>query len=111
MSLITTARALDDARFRWRVNAAALIAAAEKLDDADGVDQWYAEHVIDHPMEDQPTLVALVAANPAISSMVTVDSFNTVNTEAVPDTDIQYVVNTVWNQAALRYDELKNPAN
>lgn len=111
MSLISTARALDDQRFLWRVNAAALVTAADKVDDADGVDQWFAEYVVDHPMQDQPTIAGLVASNVAIAANVAVDAYNTVNTEAVTDSDILYVVGQVWHTAALRYDELKNPVN
>ena len=108
MSLITTARAVDDPRFLWRVNAAALVTAQAKASEPDGIEQWYAEYVLDHPLQGNPTLHALVAANAAIASTVTVDSYNTVNTEGVTDNDILYVVGTVWNLVAQRHDELTN---
>lgn len=110
MSLIATARALDDARFLWRVNAAAFQTAQEKVTLPDGASQWYAEYVLDHPMEANKTMAALVATNAAIAATVTVDAFNTVNTEDVTDSDILYVVATVWDLAASRWDEKSNPA-
>jgi len=109
MSLIATARALDDARFLWRVNAAALTTASTKVNEAEGVGQWYAEYVLDNPMAPNKTLAALVAANAAIASTVVVDSFNTVNTEDVTDSDILYVVGTVWDLVAKRWDEVNHP--
>lgn len=110
MSLIATARALDDKRFQWRVNAAVLQTATTKINEPDGVEQWYAEHVLDNPMADNRTMAAIVACNLAIAQAVTVDSFNTVNTEAVLDSDILYVVGESWDTVAARWDELKNPA-
>lgn len=109
MSLIATARALDDERFLWRVKAAALTTAAEKVNGPDALDQWYAEFILDHPMDDNKTLAALIACNAAIAATVTVDAFNTVSTEAVTDSDILYVVGSVWSTAAARWDELRNP--
>lgn len=105
MSLIASARALDDPRFRWRVSAAAIYQAGVKVTDPDSVDQRYAEHVLDHPDRLDPTLIALVATRPSISDLVTVDEFNTVSTEAVTDNQILTAVGTMWARAATRYDE------
>ena len=115
MSLIATARAIDDPRFRWRVNAAALVTATTKVNDPDGPEQWFAEYVLDNPMVPNATLLGLVAANQVIAATVTVDAFNTVNTEDVPDSDILYVVGEQWAKVATRHDEQANsvavPAN
>jgi len=110
MSLIATARAIDDARFVWRVKAALLSTAATKVTEAEGPEQWFAEHVLDNPMAENKTAIALVAVNSAIASTVVVDAFNTVNTEGVTDADILYVVATEWTKLATRHDELSNPA-
>jgi hypothetical protein len=110
VSLIATARALDDARFVWRVNAAAISVAQAKLAQPEGPVQWFAEYTLDHPMEKNATLTALVAVNPTIAAAVTVDSFNTVNTESVTDSDILYVVDALWDTVAARWDEKAHPA-
>jgi hypothetical protein len=110
MSLIATARAIDDARFVWRVNAALLSTAAAKVSEPEGASQWFAEYVLDNPMAENKTAIALVAVNGAIASTVVVDSFNTVNTEGVSDSDILYVVATEWDKLAARHDERTNPA-
>ncbi|ALY10571.1 hypothetical protein FDH86_gp036 [Arthrobacter phage Tank] len=97
MSLINTIRALDDPRFKWRVQGAMLLNAVTLIDDEDPNKQRHARAIVNNPLRDATFAVALVAANPAISSKVTVNEFNTVNTEAVLDDEIQYTVNTNWD--------------
>lgn len=110
MSLIATARALDDARFLWRVNAATLTTAATKVKDSTGRAQVFAEYVLDNPMQHNATMAALVACSPAIASVIDVDDFNTVNTEDVTDQDILYVVATSWDTVADRHAERTSPS-
>lgn len=97
MSLINTIRALDDPRFKWRVQGARLLNAVTLIDDPDPDTQRFARYVVNNPLGDVTFACALVAANPAIAELVSVDDFNTVNTEAVQDADIQYVVNSNWD--------------
>ena len=104
MSLISTARALDDDRFLWRVRAAALNVAITKFGGADGIEKNFAQYIIDNPMTPLKTLEAIVANNTAVSAAVTVDQYNTVNTEAVTDSIIISGVQNVWNAAATRFD-------
>ena len=103
MPLINTARAMDSDRFRWRVAAAALQIAAEKINDPDPQQVALAQKVLDTPMQEQRTLTALCAVNPSISAKVKVDdATNTVDTEEVPDSDIIYAVNVSWPIVAKR---------
>ncbi|USL85072.1 hypothetical protein [Arthrobacter phage SWEP2] len=111
MSLIATARALDDPRFLWRVNAAAITVAAARVKETNSDAQVYAEYVLDNPMQQNLTLAALVACTPAVAAAIEVDAFNTVSTEAVPDTDILYVVGEVWATVAARHAERYKPRN
>lgn len=108
MSLIATARALDDARFMWRVGAATITVAKDKLAQPEGAAKWFAEFALDNPMQRNQTMAALVATNPVIAGAVVVDSFNTVNTEDVADSDILYVVDSSWDTVAARWDEIYN---
>lgn len=103
MSLLNTARALDDARFVWRVKAAALTIAADKVTNSTGNEQGFASFILGTPMGDCPTLCALVAAAPDVAAAVTVDEFNTVSTEAVTDQDIIDATGTFWSVAAASW--------
>lgn len=100
MSFITTARAIDDDRFTWRVRAAAITVAARHINGEDGTAKAFAELIFQNPMSPNRPLEALVAANPAISETVTVDDNGTVNTELVPDGDIEFVITDLWLTAA-----------
>lgn len=97
MSLINTIRAIEDPRFVWRIKGALLTKAVTLIDDDDPETERFARSIVRNPLGDASFAVALVAANPAVSALVTVDNFNTVNTEAVPDSDIEYVVSSNWD--------------
>lgn len=103
MSLLNTARALDDARFVWRVKAAALTIAADKISSATGNEQAFASFILGAPMSDNHTMTALAAAAPAVAATVTVDQFNTVSTEAVLDEDILSAVEANWSTLAAQW--------
>jgi len=105
MSLIATARALDDQRFIWRVRAAMLDVAKGILtkEGATPDEITLANLVIDSPMTEFRSMEALVANNTKVSSTITVDQYNTVSTEAVLDADIITAVKNVWTLVASRY--------
>jgi hypothetical protein len=105
MALINTARAMDSDRFRWRVTAAVLQVASDKINSTDPVEKTYAQYILDNPMVEQRTFTALCAVNPAIASQVTVvdDDSNTVDTDAVPDEDLVQAVTDSWITVAQRY--------
>lgn len=97
-TLINTARALDDTRFLWRVRAAILITARNKL--ASGTSnaniKAYANAVMADPMAQDRQMEALVAADDTVADLVVVDEFNTVSTEDVPDSVILTSVSNNW---------------
>lgn len=103
MSLLNTARALDDARFVWRVKAAALTIAADKISSAGGAGQAFASFILAAPMAENVTMNALVAASAPVAASVTVDEFNTVSTEAVSDEDILAAVGANWDTLAAQW--------
>lgn len=98
MALLNTARALDDARFLWRVRAAMIITARNKI--ASGTSnanvRAYANAVIAEPMAEDRRMEALVAADDRIAQDVYVDEHNTVETDAVTDATILTVVSECW---------------
>lgn len=102
MSLIATARALDDARFLWRVNAAVLTVASNRVKEPDSVGRKMAARILDDPGQRSSTIAALVACDPAVSAAVEVDNHNTVNTDTVTDQMILDVVGQVWDMVAAR---------
>lgn len=107
MALIETARAMDDARFVWRVKAAMLIKAKEEFakTPTTATKQAFdlAVLVLKSPMMDERTMVALVAVDPAVSELVAIADGDVVSTDAVPDADIQRVVNAEWPNVARKY--------
>lgn len=102
MALINTARALDDARFLWRVRAAQLELAAAKIraNNITGSTRLYAEHILANPMAADPRMEALVATNDAVAEAIVVDEYNTVNTEGVTDAQITSAANTYFATVA-----------
>lgn len=105
MPLISTARALNDERFLWRVRAAALALSVSKYDSQNANEKALAQYVLDNPMVAIPTLEALVANHGAVNAAVTVSSENTVSTEAVTDAMITTAVGIYWLPVANRRAE------
>lgn len=103
MSLINTARALDDIRFKWRVRAALLKVATIRKDSQLAEEIAYAEHILRNPMSEAPQLEALCATDIGVVEMVTVDQYNTVNTEAVKDDTIFYVADVSFSWLARKH--------
>lgn len=107
MSLISTARALEDQRFLWRVRAAMLNLAVSKYTSADATDKELAREILDSPMQQNRTMEALVAQEAPIHAAVITDQFNTVNTEAVTDAQINAAVVKYWPSVAARRAEIR----
>jgi hypothetical protein len=110
MSLIATARALEDQRFLWRVRAATLELAITKYQSTTANDKALAQEILDMPMLQNRTMEALVACQDTISAAITVDANNTVNTEAVTDAMITSAVATYWTPVANRRAEIRAAA-
>lgn len=109
MSLIATARALDDQRFLWRVRAAALNLATTKYSSSDPIDKGLASDILDYPMRENKTLEALVANDSMVSSLVEIDEYSTVSTENVTDVCINEAVARYWNAVAQRRSDALKP--
>jgi hypothetical protein len=107
MSLISTARALDDARFLWRVRAAMLNTAVTKYTSTNANEKALAEAILDDPMMPNRSMEALVATNNSVSAAVIIDDMNTVDTEAVTDAMIMTAVSNYWTAVANRTAERK----
>jgi hypothetical protein len=101
--LLNTARALDDQQFIWRVTAAMLFEAEYKVNEPAGVEPEslaMAEWVMANPMVPLATMNAMVAVNEEVAEGVTVNASGGVNTDAVTDTIIKYVVGAKWDVVA-----------
>jgi copper(I)-binding protein len=114
MNLISTARALDDQHFRWRVQAAALEkAAAFAAMTTPGTQRNYAFYTLLNPQAVDPSLLALVAIDDVVAGAIEVSADGgTVDTRKVPDAEIVRAVNAAWPLVAVKYprDPL-NPSN
>lgn len=107
MSLLATARALDDQRFLWRVRAATMNLAITKYGSADAKDKALAQEIMDRPMTPQPTMEALVASHNPIAAAIVTDISNTVSTEGVTDAQITAAVTLYWSAVAGRRAEIR----
>lgn len=103
MSLIGTARALDDQRFKWRVRAALLKIASIKKDSQLPAEIAYAKYLLQNPMVENAQLEALCATDIGVTEKVTVDQNNTVNTEGVADDTLIYVADVNFGWMAEQY--------
>lgn len=107
MSLIATARALDDQRFLWRVRAATMNLAITKYTSVEAKDKALAQEIMDKPMTPQPTMEALVASHAPIAAAIITDISNTVSTEGVTDEQIIAAVTIYWGPVATRRAEIR----
>lgn len=98
--LLKYARARDDADFVRRISAALIVRAQEQefWDLAPEV-RSFVDYVLEHPMEPVPAMINRVSTNPGIAALISIEN-NVVDTSAVPDNDIQYVVNDQFGLAA-----------
>lgn len=112
MTLLSTQRALDDQYFKWRVMGASLIQASgfNSMTVAQG--KYYALSTILNPQMVDMTMVAFVAMDPVVSAAIVATEEGAVDTSAVPDAEIQRVVNARWGLVGNKYktDPLAPPA-
>jgi hypothetical protein len=99
-NLLKFARARDDQDFGWRIAAAMQVRAQE-------IENWelsapsraFTGWVLNNPMVPHERMTAFVSTSPAIAENITVES-GAVSTAGVPDDDLQFVVNEVWDRVA-----------
>ena len=63
----------------------------------------FAVWVLKNPSVDEPSMRALVAADPAVLAAATMDSDALANVDAVPDSEIRRVVAERWSLVAGKY--------
>lgn len=102
-ALLATARAMDDPLFRWRVMGACIQHASTYKNMEDGPGKEYALRVLAQPHDVDQMMLCIVASNPVISAVITVDEHGTVKSDGVKDADILYVVTETWPLVAARY--------
>lgn len=102
MNLLSTARALDDQRFQWRVMAACVSHAAG-FGTMVGATKNYAVSVMLNPQTVDPSMLALVALDGDVSDAILVQEDGAVDTGPVADTDIMRVVAARWALVANKY--------
>lgn len=95
------ARARDDGEFVQRIAAALTLKAQSQAEATDMVPESRAmtDWVLERPMESLPRMVAFVSTNDAVLEHITLID-NAIETSAVPDSDIQAVVNEKWDTVA-----------
>lgn len=106
--LLKYARARDDQDFTWRIAAAMMVHAREQeFFELVPAERQLVGWTLDNPMVPNGTMVNFVSTTPAIAANVTITANGAVSTAGVPDSDIQYVVNTVWPKVAASLFEPK----
>jgi hypothetical protein len=100
-NLLKYARAKDDQNFIWRI-AAAMMVHAQEIEHWELSEQQRAlvTWVMLNPMVAHQIMVNHVSTNTAIAANVIVEN-GAINTDSVPDDDIQYVVNQAWDAVAV----------
>ena len=99
-NLLKYARARDDQDFGWRIAAAMMVRAQEiENDELSPASRSFTDWVLKNPMVPHERVIAFVSTSPVIAENVTIDA-GMVSTAAVPDGDIQTVVNQVWDRVA-----------
>jgi hypothetical protein len=94
------ARARDDEEFVQRIAAAMTLKALYQADfelipESRAMTDW----VLEHPMEALPRMVSFVSTNGSVVNSITIID-NAIDTSAVPDSDIEYVVGEKWDVVA-----------
>lgn len=99
-NLLKYARARDDQDFGWRIAAAMQVRAQEmeswELSEAS---RSFTNWVLNNPMVPHERMTAFVSTSPSIAANIIIES-GAVTTAGVPDADLQYVVNEVWDRVA-----------
>ena len=102
MGLMKTTRALDCTDFTMRVRAASMQVAAEKR-AAQGiadVERALATQMFDNPGRPPEAMAWMVAADPAVNALISVDAELTVSVENVTDEVILAAVRKSWPTVA-----------
>jgi hypothetical protein len=95
-NLLKFARLRDDREFVWRVAAAMSIRAQEiEAWDLDANQRALVEWVLNNPLTTPYAMLNQLAINPGILAQVSMEA-GVIDASAVPDDDIQYVVNDRW---------------
>lgn len=102
MTLISTARALDDQNLKWRVMGASINHASGFASITEANGKFYAISTILNPQVVDMSMVALVAMDPIVSEAIVV-SDGAVDTSAVLDADIQRIVSAKWPLVGNKY--------
>ena len=104
--LLKFARAGDDTRFVWRVAAAMTLQAQEYELKPPAVyspeAKQFTNWVLDNPLVADGQLLMHVAANSKVVALVTITPNGEVDTTAVLDADIKYMVRNKWEAIAKR---------
>jgi hypothetical protein len=102
--LMKTARAIQDPHFEWRTTAAMFLQAQVVYADQAASTQakQFAEWVLLNPGAKDPSMMALVASDPAVVDSITVTG-EVPDTDKVPDADIKRVVKDRWSIVAKKY--------
>lgn len=104
MTLLSIARAMDDANFRWRIQAAMLKKAKAEFPKPAGTPEWnFAVFILSNPQISEPSMFAMVAIDDKVAAAVQVDDNGTVDTSAVTDDDISRVVDEAWPTVSKKY--------
>lgn len=100
--LLKFARARDDQDFVWRVTAALTVKAqymAEVPGDSSAQALAMRDWVLENPMTPVEMMTAFAATMPEVAANVTIID-GAVDTSAVKDTDITYIVGAKWDTVA-----------
>ena len=99
-NFLKMARARDDQDFVWRISAAMTVKAQYQAEfELNPASRAMTDWVLDHPMEELPRMVAFVSTNGTVAGKITVTD-GAIDTSAVPDSDIEYVVGDRWDTVA-----------
>ncbi len=112
MTLLSTQRALDDQNFKWKVMGASLIQASGFASMTVAQGKYYALSTILNPQTVDMTMVAFVAMDPVVAAAIVATETGSVDTNPVPDAEIQRVVAAKWALVGNKYktDPLAPPA-
>lgn len=110
--LLRLFQTLNDGQLAQRIQGACVKYAHELdgQDDVDPLDAGFARLVLSNPFRMWHEQQLEAAANPAILANVVVQpGGETVDSTAVPDTDIEFVVQSTWHKVAAKHVTLPEP--
>lgn len=100
-TLLKISRAMQDARFTWRV-AAAMHLKAQGSWNSGTTSGNFAKWILLNPQAPDPSMIALVASNPAVAAAITLDG-EVADTDEVTDAAIQAAVEANWVLVSTKY--------